>query len=107
MGNNRASRSKTSAGTYAEALKSMRLNASRNVEAAINASKEHPVPKAPRGMRKEAGVRESHALFDGVVSALAIAVCDAAIPGREVDMALLIGQALVAKVNKAMCMGEC
>lgn len=85
----------------------MRLNASRNVEAAINASREHPIPRPPRNMRKDAGARESHAFFDGIVSALAVAVCDAAQPGREVDMALLIGEALVAKVNKALCFGEC
>jgi hypothetical protein len=107
MGNNRASRSKTSAGTYAEALKSMRLNASRNVEAAINASKEHPLPKAPKGMRKGAEKQATTYFFDGILTALADSILEHAKPGFEMEMAMLMANVLVSKVNRASCGGEC
>lgn len=104
MATSRTSRKST---TYAEALRDMRSTASRNVEEAINASKPQYLPKPPKGARRHAGAREAHCFFDGVVEALAVAVCDAAIPGKEVEMALLIAESLVSKVNAASCVGRC
>lgn len=93
--------------TYAEALKAMREDAERNVEAAINASYPDSMPRAPKSQRRDAAGREVHYFFEGVVSALAMAVFDAARPGMEVEMAELIAQRLVAKVHSAACQGQC
>ena len=93
--------------TYADALKAMREDTERNVEAAINASYPVDMPKAPRSQRQGSAGREVHCFFDGIVSALAMAVFDAARPGMEVEMAELIAQRLVQKVHSATCEGRC
>jgi hypothetical protein len=97
--------SKTST-TYAAALESMRATVSQNVTLAIDASKPAKLPRAPRGKAGQANIH----FFDGIVSALAIAVCEAARPGHEIQMADLVAKALLRKVHHAVegpYVGQC
>jgi hypothetical protein len=92
--------------TYAAALESMRATVSQNVTLAIDASKPARLPRAPRGKAGQANIH----FFDGVVEALAIAVCDAARPGYEMQMADLVAKALLRKVHFAVegpFVGQC
>lgn len=97
----------TSAPRFGDALQSMRAATHTGVRSAIdNALRGMPPPDARRRQRPSDGAI-AHALFDGLVLAVAEEVVRASRPGSATDMAELIADAIVIRVEHLTAAGRC
>lgn len=100
--------SKTSrALTYKEALSSLRSSAEAGVQDGIDAARMSFVSARPRSTsRRGARGMELEALYSGILNAVAVSILETAHPGREIDLARLVADQLVAKVEALGCVGN-
>lgn len=96
-----------SAPRYGDALHDMRAATHTGVRNAIDSAlRGMPPPDGRRRQRLAAG-DIAHALFDGLVLAVAEEVVRASRPGSESDMAELIADAIVIRVEHLTAAGRC
>ncbi len=92
---------------FGDALQNMRAATHTGVRSAIdNALRGMPPPDGRRRQRPAAG-DIAHALFDGLVLAVAEEVVRASRPGSATDMAELIADAIVIRVEHLTAAGRC
>lgn len=97
----------TSAPRFGDALQSMRAAAHTGVRSAIEQAARGLPPTGRRRRQRPASGDIAHALFDGIVMAVAEEVVRASRPGCEGDMAELIADAIVIRVERLTAAGRC
>ncbi len=93
--------------TFGDALGRMRAEAHTGIRGAIDRALAGVAAPQRKGRQRPASGELAHALFDGIALAVAEEVVRAARPGCEVDMALLIGDAILVRVESLTAAGRC
>ncbi len=94
--------------SYRDALASLRTHAETSVQYGIDMAREEFADvrfTRSRPQRLSQGMA-LEALYSGILDAVAGSIADMAAPGREVDMAHLVADLLVQKVERMSCMGQ-
>jgi hypothetical protein len=95
------------AGSYREALASLRAHAETSVASGIEVAREEFTEvRFTRSSRRLSQGMALEALYSGILDAVAGSIADMAAPGREVDMAHLVADLLVQKVERMSCLGQ-
>lgn len=94
--------------SYRDALASLRTHAETSVQYGIDMAREEFADvrfTRSRPQRLSQGMA-LEALYSGILDAVAGSIADMADPGREVDMAHLVADLLVQKVERLSCVGQ-
>jgi hypothetical protein len=105
MGKRRVTRKR--APTYSEALEEVRQAAEDGALAAFDDARAL-TPRRKRGRpSKRSEVERGFKVFDGVLTAVAQEIIDSSRPGKEIELAHLVVDNLIAKVHELTCAGSC
>ena len=93
--------------SYRDALASLRTHAETSVQYGIDMAREEFADvRFTRSAQRLSQGMALEALYSGILDAVAGSIADMAAPGREVDMAHLVADLLVQKVERMSCMGQ-
>lgn len=93
--------------SYRDALASLRTHAETSVQYGIDMAREEFADiRFTRSSQRLSQGMALEALYSGILDAVAGSIADMAAPGREVDMAHLVADLLVQKVERMSCMGQ-
>lgn len=102
----KVTRPAATAPTFGEVLEEMRAEAHQGVAAAIHGAASYQPDTKPRRIPKLAHGHRAQALFDGIVEALSEAIIAESRPGFESEMASLVADMLMSRVEQHTCAGR-